>query len=407
MQILESSGHFSPDAPGVVNKGQREEGGSSFSSILSSSKGDPVATESGQLSHASGKKLPEQQETVDDHHYAGGGLPASRIQTDASGKSDAIEEPLLTNDLLLPEQMAVQTAPQQALAADEKAVGAAGFASATAVTEHPVNADKMIFARVAEHQQQGNIPVSSERVEQDIVHDSAAVTGVATSLLTAADTGRIAPEVEPVANAVREAVQSLIANQASSQDLKKFLQQNGNHQAANNILPASGSSEANAAPFLQALSDSAVTMPSARVQVPVGQQGWGEAVGQQVTWFISRNISAASLRLHPQHLGPMEMAVRMDGDQASVTFTSQHAIVREALESSIPRLREMLSENGLDLVNVNVSQQGKSHGDGQNASASRQEDGVANADSGANEPVSGPDVRRITVHTQGLVDYYA
>jgi flagellar hook-length control protein FliK len=64
----------------------------------------------------------------------------------------------------------------------------------------------------------------------------------------------------------------------------------------------------------------------------------------------------------------------------------------------------MLSENGLDLVNVNVSQQGKSHGDGQHAPGSRQGDGVANADSGVND---GPDVRQITVHAQGLVDYYA
>ena len=126
-----------------------------------------------------------------------------------------------------------------------------------------------------------------------------------------------------------------------------------------------------------------------------------------MTWFVSQKISAASLRLNPQHLGPMEMAVSMDGDQASISFTSQHSLVRDALESSIPRLREMLSENGLNLVNVNVSQQGKSHGNDQGASGSQQESGVDNDDSGANEPVSGPDVQRMTVHAQGLVDYYA
>ena len=82
-------------------------------------------------------------------------------------------------------------------------------------------------------------------------------------------------------------------------------------------------------------------------------------------------------------------------------------MVRDALESSIPRLREMLSENGLNLVNVSVSQQGKSHGDGQGAPASRQGPGAENDGSGAGESLSGPDMPRMVLQTQGLVDFYA
>jgi flagellar hook-length control protein FliK len=228
-----------------------------------------------------------------------------------------------------------------------------------------------------------------------------------TSYLLSAEAGSVSTDAESPANIVRVAVQFAIANQTPNGDSRQFMQHNWNNQAANILLPASNSVETNAVPFMQTLTDSVLTVPAARVQVPVGQPGWGDAMGQQVTWLITNKITAASLRLNPQHLGPMEMAVSMDGDQASVSFTSQHAMVRDALESAIPRLREMLSENGLNLVNVNVSQQGKSRGDGQGAPGSGQGTGVANDGSGVDESVSGPDIQSMTVQTKGLVDYYA
>jgi flagellar hook-length control protein FliK len=414
VQILEPAVHFSPDAAGVANKGPREDGESSFSSILSRSKSDPASTESGRVLHASGRKLPGQQESRDDHHYADDASPPARVPTDASGRPDAIEEPLSVNDPDLAEQMAVQTSLQQALVPDERALETAGLAEATDVAGQPVNADELALARAAGQQLQdqlaevpGNLPVLNEQVVEDAVQDLREARGVPAAYLTTADTGRMAPEVEPVANAVREAVQSAIANQTSSRDLKQFLQQNPNQQAAGNSLSVADAVETETIPFLQTLSDKALLMPSSRISVPVGQPGWGQAVGTQVAWFVSQNISAASLRLNPQHLGPLEMQVSLDGDQASVSFTSQQGLVRDALESSVPRLREMLSENGLTLVNVNVSQQGKSHRDGQDAADSRDEAGVANAEGGSNEPAPGSGMRQNIALTQGLVDFYA
>ena len=408
MQLLEPSSLFSPAPPDVANKGRREDGGSSFSSILSSSKDDPAGTESGQLLHAPGRKLPGQQESVDDHQYAAGGSPATRVPTDASERLDAFEEPLLVNAMDLPEQMAIQSSLQPALVVDEQEIGAAG------VAEQTVNTDELIFSRAAGRQPQGQVvevpgslPVSNEREQVDVVRALGEVRGVPASILTVADSGRIAPEVEPVANAVREAVQAALANQASSRDLKQFLQQNWNHQAASSSVSVSDGAEAQTVPFLQTLADNVTVMPSARIQVPVGQPGWGQAVGSQIAWFVSQNISAASLRLNPQHLGPLEMQVSLDGDQASISFTSQQGLVRDALESSVPRLREMLSENGLNLVNVNVSQQGASHGKGQGTPGSRDGVGVALSESDTNELMPGLDDRQITTLTQGLVDFYA
>ena len=41
----------------------------------------------------------------------------------------------------------------------------------------------------------------------------------------------------------------------------------------------------------------------------------------------------------------------------NVAFTSRHAVVREAMEQAMPRLREMLDSNGLSLAESNVSDQ--------------------------------------------------
>jgi flagellar hook-length control protein FliK len=39
----------------------------------------------------------------------------------------------------------------------------------------------------------------------------------------------------------------------------------------------------------------------------------------------------------------------------SATFVSQHADVRQALEAALPRLREMMAENGISLGSATVS----------------------------------------------------
>jgi len=91
------------------------------------------------------------------------------------------------------------------------------------------------------------------------------------------------------------------------------------------------------------------------VSVPVGQPQWSQAVGDKVLWLAAQNVSAAEIRLDPPDLGPMHVKVSVNQDQASVSFTSPHPIVRDALDQQLNRLREMFADQGLNLVNVDVS----------------------------------------------------
>lgn len=100
---------------------------------------------------------------------------------------------------------------------------------------------------------------------------------------------------------------------------------------------------------------SPIPTAQATVAVPVGQNGWDTAFSQRVTWVATNTQQIAHLHLNPPNLGPLEVRISLASDQATAAFTSPHAAVREAIEAALPRLREMLADNGLSLGNVNVS----------------------------------------------------
>lgn len=85
-----------------------------------------------------------------------------------------------------------------------------------------------------------------------------------------------------------------------------------------------------------------------------GQAGWRDEMGQKLTWMISNNRQQAELILNPPQLGRIEVTLTLDGPQASASFTSPHAAVREALEDSMAHLRQVLADAGVTLGQTHV-----------------------------------------------------
>lgn len=84
---------------------------------------------------------------------------------------------------------------------------------------------------------------------------------------------------------------------------------------------------------------------------------WNAELGEKLLWMHKQDIPSAEIRLNPEHMGPISIKIDVNQDQTSVSFTTQHAGVKEAIEAALPKLREMLGEQKLDLADVNVSQQ--------------------------------------------------
>jgi flagellar hook-length control protein FliK len=94
--------------------------------------------------------------------------------------------------------------------------------------------------------------------------------------------------------------------------------------------------------------------PNLRIDTPLGQTGWHEEMGQKLTWMVGNNRQQADLVLNPPQLGRIEVSLTMNGDQATAIFTSSNPAVREALESSLHRLREVLADAGVSLGQAQV-----------------------------------------------------
>lgn len=73
-----------------------------------------------------------------------------------------------------------------------------------------------------------------------------------------------------------------------------------------------------------------------------------------MTLMADRGQHSASLRLSPEHLGPLEVRISIRDDQASVWFGANHADTRAALEQALPRLRELFASQGLSLADAGV-----------------------------------------------------
>lgn len=84
---------------------------------------------------------------------------------------------------------------------------------------------------------------------------------------------------------------------------------------------------------------------------------WNTELGEKLLWMHKQAVPSAEIRLNPEHLGPISIKIDVNQDQANVIFTAQHAAVRDAIEAAIPKLREMLGGQNLNLADVNVSQQ--------------------------------------------------
>ena len=94
---------------------------------------------------------------------------------------------------------------------------------------------------------------------------------------------------------------------------------------------------------------------SRSVHAPVGSAAWADEIGSRLTLMAEHGRHTASIRLSPEHLGPLEVRITMQDDQASVWFGAAHADTRAAIETALPRLRELFASQGLSLTDAGVS----------------------------------------------------
>ncbi|WCH28555.1 flagellar hook-length control protein FliK [Aeromonas salmonicida] len=89
---------------------------------------------------------------------------------------------------------------------------------------------------------------------------------------------------------------------------------------------------------------------------------------QKVNLMLTDKLQQAEIQLDPLGLGKMKIQIQMGADnQANVHFVVQHGQTREMLEQAMPRLRDMLAGQGIQLGQTLVQQQPQQQSQGQSA----------------------------------------
>ena len=148
---------------------------------------------------------------------------------------------------------------------------------------------------------------------------------------------------------------------------------------------------------------------SPAISAPLRSAEWGDELSNRINWMVQHEVQSANIKINPPHLGPLEVHVTMKNDHVDVSFNSHHISVKEAIDASMPKLREMLVNNGLQLGDANVTHHSFSGNQHFNSQGDKYNDG-----SDYNGNIKDPDnfeAENISIasilSSKGAIDFYA
>ncbi|WP_318446360.1 flagellar hook-length control protein FliK [Photobacterium leiognathi] len=156
---------------------------------------------------------------------------------------------------------------------------------------------------------------------------------------------------------------------------------------------------------------------AAQVQTPLllTKDQAGEQISERINMMMAKNLKQVDIRLDPPELGKIQIKLTLNQDQASVQFTVNNSQIRDMVEHAMPRLREMMHQQGLQLAQGSVSQDNSSQFAQQQFTQQQQSEQQAGSSSegvltSSQEPESDKHLDAIEMfvtNKKDRVDYYA
>lgn len=285
-------------------------------------------------------------------------------------KAEDANMPALTGETPanLPADMLAALLPQGA-ATNQAATVAATSAAESSEQSLPSEADTELAGLLG----QTTSPIKTGSSGQPLTGNATEQRGTATQASSATigakagtGTGPLLPEAaKGAANSGREALADSKKDAvfASMMATMSATQTNKNSAADEKAIALAAAPQPNAAalaamqPNNTPLAPAIVVPTLVTINTPVTHEKWGDEFNQKITWLSTQKEQSAELHLNPPQLGPMDVVLKVSGDQATALFSSPHAAVREAIEQALPKLREMLADSGIMLGNATVNDQ--------------------------------------------------
>lgn len=231
--------------------------------------------------------------------------------------------------------------------------------------------------------------------EQDLDLKAPLNSKSTTTPMASAGTGNLTPAVSAQGALVNQSAQGVVSAEAQpivnvegqldSEDAETFSQRLTTEQAKLMQRPESAQPIKN----------------TAGLQAPLGfnQPGWEQRIGERINVMIGQQIQNARILLDPPELGALEIKIQVQNDQTNVSFVASTTQGKDVLDSQIHRLREMFEAQGMNLDDVDVSQQNQQQEQQPEELAEGYQEGNLEGDEIA--------VDEIEMAPVGLVNYYA
>ncbi len=192
----------------------------------------------------------------------------------------------------------------------------------------------------------------------------------------------------------------LPANMANAQD------RTADRTEAAALAPATAAASAPAAALAGATTaPAASTARSATLDARPGTEAFEAKFSAQVAVWVREGVHEAQLQLNPAEMGPVRVAILLEGAAAQVNFTAEHALTRQALEQALPTLAGSLAEAGFTLAGGGVfdqpQQSERSGADDSSRSRARVQNPTTDTD------IAGDAQRATLARPRGVVDLVA
>ena len=238
----------------------------------------------------------------------------------------------------------VPTSSQPATSTLTTSASTTSITPATAVTNSAVLASQAAMLADDSHGQNAG-------EESDISVNNSPLSVTTTALSSTA----VTPTSEMLLNMSAADSASLLANGALAADESR-LHHNMNANVNGDSLAQQLAGLSPTSPNALKPEQSAV-MNNAQSPLLLTREQAGEQVHERINMMMAKNLKYVDIRLDPPELGKIQIKLSIIQDQASVQFTVNNPQTRDIVEQAMPRLREMLQQQGLQLAQSSVQQE--------------------------------------------------
>jgi len=108
---------------------------------------------------------------------------------------------------------------------------------------------------------------------------------------------------------------------------------------------------------LSTIKQASATATQIEIKQSINSPNWSKAFVENMSMISLSKKQMAEIRLDPPDLGPISVKIHQHMGETTIQFQVHHSDVKQMVETNITKLRDALSQQGLDNVNIELSHQ--------------------------------------------------